>query len=72
MRTRFFWDDLDEDKIHFDEFKNEIGLIIEESLKYQTGLRHLDVTQDSNHLLLLEANKDTWEGRTGKKGHNKE
>jgi hypothetical protein len=40
----------------FDKYKNEIELIVEESLKYQTGLRHLDITQDSNHLLLLEAN----------------
>lgn len=71
MKARFFWDNLDEDKRHFDKFKNEIELIVEESLKYQTGLRHLDVTQDSNHLLLLDANKVTREGKNVKKGHNK-
>jgi hypothetical protein len=39
----------------FDKFKNKIESIVEENFKYQSGLRHLDITQDSNHLLLLEA-----------------
>lgn len=58
MAMRFCLRTLGHNKNNFNSFKNHIDLIVEENLKYQMGIRHFDISQDSNHLLLLEANND--------------